>query len=71
MTTTNIWVDMLTAFSGDPLRPFLATLFTGGGVTGCVVLVRYVVDTLVDVHVSKDTERSKNLAKLRASRKRK
>lgn len=71
MTTTNIWVDMLTALSGDPLRPLLATVFTSGGVTGCVVLVRYIVDSMIDVHVSKDTQRSKNLAKLRASRKRK
>jgi hypothetical protein len=58
---------MLTAFSGDP-RPHV--LACGGGV-GFVVLVRYIVHTAIDVHVSKDTERSESLAKLRASRKRK
>ncbi len=33
MTTTNIWVDMLDGPLRRPHPPFLATLFTGGGVT--------------------------------------
>lgn len=72
MTITSFLVAMLTALSGDP-QPILAiAVLTVGGVSGIVLLVRFVVSTAVKLHVSKDTQRSKNYAMLDAAeRKRK